>query len=34
LHSAVYCGIPKALNATLVAKKVFADRELLPIASG
>jgi 4-carboxymuconolactone decarboxylase len=34
LHSAVYCGIPKALNATFVAKKVFADRELLPIASG
>ena len=33
LHAAVYCGIPKALNATLVAKKVFADRELLPVAS-
>jgi 4-carboxymuconolactone decarboxylase len=32
LHSAVYCGIPKALNATFVAKKVFADRDLLPIA--
>jgi 4-carboxymuconolactone decarboxylase len=32
LHSAVYCGIPKALNATFVAKRVFADRELLPIA--
>ena len=26
LHSAVYCGIPKALNATFVAKKVFAER--------
>jgi 4-carboxymuconolactone decarboxylase len=33
LHSAVYCGIPKALNATFVAKKVFADRGLLPLAS-
>ncbi|MET7619280.1 carboxymuconolactone decarboxylase family protein [Streptomyces sp. NPDC005408] len=26
LHSAVYCGMPKALNATFVAKKVFAER--------
>lgn len=26
LHSAVYCGFPKALNATFVAKEVFADR--------
>ncbi|MFF3908797.1 carboxymuconolactone decarboxylase family protein [Streptomyces sp. NPDC001848] len=31
LHSAVYCGIPKALNATFAAKKVFADRGLLPL---
>lgn len=31
LHSAVYCGMPKALNATFVAKKVFAERDLLPI---
>lgn len=31
LHSAVYCGFPKALNATLVAKKVFAERGLLPV---
>lgn len=31
LHAAVYCGIPKSLNATLVAKKVFAERELLPV---
>jgi 4-carboxymuconolactone decarboxylase len=30
LHSAVYCGIPKAMNASLVAKKVFAERGLLP----
>jgi hypothetical protein len=28
LHSAVYCGMPKALNATLVAKKVFDKRGL------
>ena len=31
LHSAVYCGFPRALNATFVAKKVFADRALLPV---
>ncbi|MEV5241210.1 carboxymuconolactone decarboxylase family protein [Streptomyces cinnamoneus] len=31
LHSAVYCGFPKALNATFVAKKVFAERGLLPV---
>ncbi|MEU1200275.1 carboxymuconolactone decarboxylase family protein [Streptomyces sp. NPDC005813] len=31
LHSVVYCGIPKALNATMVAKKVFAERGLLPV---
>jgi 4-carboxymuconolactone decarboxylase len=31
LHSAVYCGMPKALNATIVAKKVFAERGLLPV---
>ncbi|MFF4357949.1 carboxymuconolactone decarboxylase family protein [Streptomyces sp. NPDC001604] len=30
-HSAVYCGMPKALNATFVAKKVFAERGLLPL---
>ncbi|MET7985189.1 MULTISPECIES: carboxymuconolactone decarboxylase family protein [unclassified Streptomyces] len=32
LHSAVYCGMPKAINATLVAKKVFGERGLLPAA--
>lgn len=32
LHSAVYCGFPRALNATFVAKKVFAERGLLPMA--
>ncbi|WP_420036011.1 carboxymuconolactone decarboxylase family protein [Streptomyces sp. cg28] len=26
LHASVYCGMPKALNATFVAKKVFAER--------
>ncbi|WP_406166764.1 carboxymuconolactone decarboxylase family protein [Streptomyces sp. NBC_00996] len=31
LHSAVYCGVPKALNATFAAKKVFAERGLLPV---
>ena len=30
-HSAVYCGMPKALNATFVAKKVFTERGLLPL---
>lgn len=33
LHSAVYCGIPRALNATLVAKRVFAERDLLPVGN-
>ncbi|MFF9769449.1 carboxymuconolactone decarboxylase family protein [Streptomyces sp. NPDC014636] len=31
LHAAGYCGFPKALNATFVAKKVFAERGLLPL---
>lgn len=31
LHSAVYCGFPRALNATFTAKKVFNERGLLPI---
>ncbi|WP_373427460.1 carboxymuconolactone decarboxylase family protein [Arthrobacter pascens] len=29
LHSAVYCGMPKAVNATFIAKKVFGERGLL-----
>lgn len=29
LHAAGYCGMPKALNATFVAKKVFSERGLL-----
>ena len=32
LHSAAYCGFPRALNATFAAKKVFAERGLLPVA--
>lgn len=31
LHSAGYCGFPKALNATFVARKVFTERGLLPV---
>ncbi|MEU6844986.1 carboxymuconolactone decarboxylase family protein [Streptomyces sp. NPDC046716] len=31
LHSAGYAGFPRALNATFVAKKVFAERGLLPV---
>ncbi|MEU6491368.1 carboxymuconolactone decarboxylase family protein [Streptomyces sp. NPDC046984] len=31
LHSAVYCGMPRALNATFAAKQVFAERGLLPL---
>ncbi|GLX05549.1 carboxymuconolactone decarboxylase family protein [Microbispora sp. NBRC 16548] len=31
LHSAVYAGMPRAINATLVAKKVFAERGLSPV---
>jgi 4-carboxymuconolactone decarboxylase len=31
LHAAVYCGFPRALNATSVAKKVFGERGLLPV---
>lgn len=32
LHSTVYCGFPRALNATFTAKKVFAERGLLPVS--
>ncbi|GAA5200926.1 carboxymuconolactone decarboxylase family protein [Rugosimonospora acidiphila] len=34
LHAAIYCGMPRAINATLVAKKVFGERGLLPVAAG
>ncbi len=32
-HAAVYCGFPKALNAIFVAKRVFGERDLLPVES-
>lgn len=32
IHAAVYCGFPRSLNAVFTAKKVFAERDLLPIA--
>lgn len=32
LHAAVYCGFPRALNAVFVAKKVFTERGLMPLA--
>ena len=31
LHSSAYCGFPRALNATFAAKRVFAQRGLLPV---
>ncbi|MGW4809306.1 carboxymuconolactone decarboxylase family protein [Kitasatospora sp. NPDC004272] len=31
LQTAVYCGFPRALNATFAAKQVFAERGLLPV---
>lgn len=32
LHAAVYCGFPRAVNATFVAKEVFAERDgLVPL---
>lgn len=31
IHSAVYCGFPRALNAVFVARSVFEERDLLPI---
>jgi 4-carboxymuconolactone decarboxylase len=33
-HAAVYCGFPRALNAVFVAKRVFAERGLLPVRPG
>jgi len=32
-HAAVYCGFPKALNAIFVAKRVLAERGLLPVTA-
>lgn len=34
IHAAVYCGFPKALNAIFVVRRVFAEREVSPMASG
>jgi 4-carboxymuconolactone decarboxylase len=34
IHSVGYCGFPKALNAVFVAKRVFAERGLLPVQEG
>jgi 4-carboxymuconolactone decarboxylase len=31
IHAAGYAGFPRALNAISVAKKVFAERDLLPV---
>lgn len=31
LHASAYCGFPRALNATFAAKRVFAERGLLPL---
>jgi 4-carboxymuconolactone decarboxylase len=31
LHAAGYAGFPRALNAIAVAKKVFTERDLLPV---
>jgi 4-carboxymuconolactone decarboxylase len=33
LHTAVYAGMPRSINATLVAKKVFGERDLLPVTA-
>jgi 4-carboxymuconolactone decarboxylase len=31
IHAVGYCGFPRALNAVATAKKVFAERDLLPV---
>ena len=33
LHASAYCGFPRALNATFAAKRVFAERGLLPVGA-
>jgi 4-carboxymuconolactone decarboxylase len=33
MHTTVYCGFPKALNAMFVAKDVFDERNLTPVGS-
>ena len=34
MHAAVYAGFPRGLNAMFTAKKVFAERGLLPVGAG
>ncbi|NUP52639.1 MAG: carboxymuconolactone decarboxylase family protein [Catenulispora sp.] len=34
LQAAGYCGFPRAISATNVAKEVFAERGLLPLTDG
>lgn len=34
IHTAGYAGFPRAINAITVAKKVFAERNLLPVTEG
>jgi 4-carboxymuconolactone decarboxylase len=34
LQATGYCGFPRAINATNVAKEVFAERGLLPVRDG
>lgn len=31
LHAVLYCGFPRAINAVGIAKRVFAERGLLPV---
>jgi 4-carboxymuconolactone decarboxylase len=31
IHSTLYCGFPRAINALLIAKEVFAEHGLLPV---
>lgn len=31
MHSTLYCGFPRAINAILIAREVFADQGLLPV---
>jgi 4-carboxymuconolactone decarboxylase len=33
LHSVLYCGFPRAINAVGIAKRVFAERGVAPAAS-
>jgi 4-carboxymuconolactone decarboxylase len=33
IHTAGYAGFPRAINAISVAKKVFAERDLLPVTA-